>query len=85
MLMKPDKKKNMASLILGSASQGPMDEMKSSNEDMNEASQMDEGLLAAADEVLQAIESKDAKSLAEAMKYLIEMCQSEPSEPSLEG
>lgn len=84
MLMKPDKKKNMASLILG-ASQGPMDEMKSSNEELVEKPEMDPGLLAAAEEMLSALENKDVQGLAEALKSFLEMNQSQPSEPSLEG
>lgn len=79
MLMKPDKKKNMASLILGSASSSPMDEMKSSNEEMSEAPQMDEGLLAAAEEMMSAFEAKDVQGLAQALKSFLEM--NEPSEP----
>lgn len=73
MLMKPDKKKGMAALILGSAS-GPMDDMKASNEELTEAPQMDEGLLAAAEEMITAFESKDVQSLSQALKSFIEMC-----------
>ena len=74
MLMKPDKKKSMASLILGSASQGPMDDMKSSNEELTEAPQMDEGKLAAAEEMMSALEAKDVQSFAQALESLMEMC-----------
>lgn len=79
MLMKPDKKKNMASLILGSSS--PMDEMKSSNEKMSEEPEMDEGLLAAADEMMAALEAKDVKALAQAMQSFIDMASASTAMP----
>lgn len=80
MLMKPDKKK-MATLILGAAGQTPADEMKKSNEELAEAPQMDEGLLAAAEEMMTAFEAKDVQGLALALQSFLEMHSTPLSAP----
>lgn len=74
MLMKPDKKKSMASLIIG-ASAPPMDGMKAANEEQIEKPEMDPGLLSAADEIMAAFESKDVQGFAEGLKSFLEMCE----------
>ena len=77
MLMKPDKKKNMASLILSaSAPKKPDEAMKESNEELMEAPQQDPGLLAAAEEMLSAFEAKDVQGLVEALKSFLAMSNS---------
>ena len=89
MLMKPDKKKSMASLIIGASAPSSMDELKSSNEELSEKPQMDQGLLSAAEELLTAFESKDVQGIVEALQSFMSMADddddsSEPSEPPQE-
>jgi hypothetical protein len=81
MLMKPDKKKSMASLIIG-ASAPPMDQMKSANEELTEKPEMDHGLLSAAEEMMSALESKDVQAFAEALQSFMSMADNDvPAEP----
>ena len=82
MLMKPDKKKSMASLIIG-ASAPPMDSMKSANEEMSEKPEMDHGILSAAEEMLSAIEAKDVQGLAEALKSFMSMADKDEAPPEM--
>lgn len=77
MLMK-DNKKGMALIIakkLGSPEQAPMSD---------DGAEMDSsiGHKSAAEEILKAVESKDASALVDALKSFVEMCQNdyEPEE-----
>jgi len=66
MLMK-DPKKNLATLISLRTTSGDLPEKEESGEGSGEYGM-------AADEILQAIERKDSKALAEALKSFYEMC-----------
>lgn len=82
MLMKPDKKKNVAALILGANTpKSKEDELKSANEELAEAPQMDPGLLSAAEEMMSAFEAKDVQGLAEALQSFLSMNEPAPLEP----
>lgn len=70
MLMKPDKKKNAVAVILKA---GGLPQPAAEVEGAEEI----EPKVVAADEVLKAIEMKDARALAEAMEALISMCSEE--------
>lgn len=84
MLMKPDKKKSMASLIIGASAPPSMDSMKSANGEQTEKPEMDQGILSAAEEMLSAIEAKDVQGLAEALKSFMDMAdKDEPAEPEM--
>ena len=79
MLMKPDKKKSIASLIIGSsAPQEGASEMPGQEEEP----QGDMGLESAAEEIMSAVKSGDAKGLVDALKSFMDMCES--SEPEQE-
>ncbi len=81
MLMK-DPKKNIAMII--SKKFGP-DEQPSESVESNVESDPSIGYKAAADEIRQAIESKDSSALVEALKSFHAMCMDEPeSEPEME-
>lgn len=75
MLLKDDKRRGGIASILSKLSTGSesYDDMKDKNENFNE-SEGSEGLEAAAQEVLSAIDGRDAKALVEALKAFYEMC-----------
>lgn len=83
MLMKPDKKKNMASLIIGASAPNSLGELKSANAEVTDKPEMDAGLLAAADEMMSALEAKDVQGFAEAMQSFMSMADQNdaPAEP----
>lgn len=68
--------KGMTALLLGlKAKQKAGEEEAAPEEEMPEdESAMDEGILVAAEEVMGAIQSKDAEALASALKSFIEQC-----------
>lgn len=74
MLMK-DNKKSAATIIVAKM-RGPMqdEQLKTSEKDGAEVEQDEYSM--AADEVLAAIEAKDPKTLAEALKSFVSMCMS---------
>lgn len=77
MLMKPDKKK-LAGMIIG------MNKPEMESVESKDGAEQDKsvGHKAAAEEILQAVESKDVSMLMEALKSFIEMCEhSEDEEP----
>lgn len=80
MLMKDDKKKSV-SLIMGKL-MGDKPEVSEAPSE-NGAEQDDSvAVETAAEEMMSAIESKNPKAFVEAFKSLIELCESEPSEPA---
>lgn len=89
MLMK-DNKKKLVSLIVNKA-KGPshLDNLKYSEGGEVERPEMKDGVQqdksipqeAAAEELLSAIESKSPAAVVEAIKALMELCESEESEP----
>jgi DNA-binding GntR family transcriptional regulator len=64
-----DKKKGLAAMIIASA--------KPKDMSMEESAEEVSPTRAAAEEVLEAIEAKDAAMLEESMKALIDLCQNE--------
>ncbi len=79
MLMKPDKKKSIASLIIGSSA--PQAE---GQEPQQEEQQEDQGLQSAADEIISAVKSGDSKGLVEALKSFMDMCDSDAQPEPME-
>ncbi len=84
MMMQDDKKKRVAMIV---AKLSPASDSKNAPEENQEEDSMDMGLEAAAEDIMAAHASKDAKAFASAMKSFIQMCQDypeqeEPSEPS---
>lgn len=67
-MMHDEKKKDVAALIIA--------KMKKPEPDAQEeqAEGSDEGEMAAADEIISAVHSKDSKALAEALESFYEMC-----------
>lgn len=78
MLMK-DNRKNMATIIVSKMNSKPEEEMHMSKEKEGAESEVSQHEMAA-EEILQAIERKDARMLADALQAFYEMCahQEEP-------
>ena len=79
--MMSDNKKNRATLIIAKMSKKPKDsESEYEKPPMNERDEPVDssmGLQSAAEELLAAVESKDAKAVMSAMKSFYDMCASE--------
>lgn len=76
MLMKSDPKK-MAAMILISKKPS-YDEMKKSNAEAKQSvADGSEGYEVAAEDIMKAIESKDAKSLSQALQSFVSMCDAQ--------
>lgn len=69
-----EKKKSMAALIV--AKMRPSAEHESEESDKTEKLEEEDGKTQAAREMMDAIESRDAKALAEALASFNEMCRS---------
>ena len=79
MLLHKDPKRMAAMIVLGKGEPGSYDDMKKGNSEMNqnvpkEAEDYSKGLEAAAEDVLSAIEKKDASALASALHHAFTMC-----------
>lgn len=72
------KKKTGLAILLGLPKKHSKDEETDTDE--TSSTYEDEGLEAAAEEVLDAIEQKDAKALVESMKSFVELCRDEKYE-----
>lgn len=80
MFMSDQKKKPSTLIVASMKPSAPMEQApKNENGDETDSSI---GLESAAQDVLSAIEAKDAKQLASAMKALVEMCDDDSSEAS---
>ena len=82
MMMSDDSKKKQATMIIASMSKKPKPESEPS-----EASEMESevsGLEMAAEDVMAALEKKDAQALMHAMKAFHGMCMDEESESEYE-
>lgn len=75
-----DNKKKAATLIVGAMKPADMKE-KPTNE-MGDEVDASAGLMAAAEEIMSAVEKKDAKALMHAMKSFHAMCADESPEES---
>ena len=67
-----DKKKAISAILLKLSNKAPEEKMEEKPEGEEEGSSMD--LEVAAEEIMAALEKKDAKRLVEALKIFIEMC-----------
>jgi hypothetical protein len=72
MFMKDDKKKAVG-IIIAKAGK-PDKQAEGPEEDQGEQPEDSEGMKTAAEEILSAVESKDASALVEALKSFYEMC-----------
>jgi len=78
MFMKDDSKKKIAALIIAKKNPEGESEMKNApKDDKDNESSYDMGLDSAAEEIIQAVEAKDAKKIKEALKSFVSMCMSE--------
>jgi hypothetical protein len=76
-MMMSDKKKGMATIILSKMGK-PSEEMSEvPKNDIGDELDQSAGKDAAAEEILQAVESKDPKALKSALQSMIDMCMNE--------
>lgn len=69
------KSKDLAMIILGKGKKQPSSEMEMEEEiPTEEESELDEGYLAAAEEVMSALQSGNAEEFAKALKSAISLC-----------
>ena len=76
MMLSDDPKKMASMIIVSMKGKKPGDKMVSGEKDGAEDSSMDPGLLAASEEVLNAIKSDDSRGMAEALKSFMDICYS---------
>jgi NTP pyrophosphatase (non-canonical NTP hydrolase) len=78
MFMKDDSKKKIAALIIAKKIPSGESEMKEAPKDeYGDMTSYDTGLMQAAEEILSAVEKKDAKMIKEALKSFMSMCTNE--------
>ena len=82
-MLMSDKKKSPATLIIAKMSKAAKPEYEpAKTNERNDVVAASIGYDAAAEEVLQAIESKNPKALVQAMKSFVDMCMSEAEDDS---
>lgn len=79
-MMMADKKKGVATLILNKLKDGKEEVSEAPKNEMGDEMDQSAGKLAAAEEVMQSLESKDPKMLLSAIESLISMCMDEQEE-----
>lgn len=86
MLLKNDPKKMAALILVRKGEPKSYSDMKKDNGEMNQnlmedsEPDMDDGVVAAAEDMMKAIQAKDAKALAKAFHEAFEMCGSYSAE-----
>lgn len=84
MIMKNDPKKVAAMILVAKDNYSGMRRQNEKVSQMPEVEEIDEGYVSAMDEFISAIESKDAKAAAMALKSFVQMCSSESTEDDAE-